>query len=294
MTRTHARRRTFTLMKFFRWFSLRSLALVCACCLAAGALAAAELPAFTPGKQTIQFTESALQSAADEVKSRLHSIEEPGPFDITREKFQIIVPKTYTHAEPWGLFIWINAGDAPTIPADWEPVLAARKLLFVGAFKSGNPRSIFDRVRLAVDANIGMRRKFNVDGRRVYVSGFSGGARVASMIGVGYGDMFSGAIPFMGVNFYTELPAGEGKKFNVSYLPDDEVLELAKQKCRYVLVTGEKDFNRLNTRSAHEHGFQKEGFANVLYLEVPGLGHALPGAKTLEQGIEFLDVGKGR
>ena len=278
----------------FRWFSCRRVALVGAWWLAAGALAAAELPAFTPGKQTIQFTASALQSAADEVKSRLHSIEEPGPFDITREKFQLIVPKTYAHAEPWGLFIWISAGDAPTIPADWEPVLAARKLLFVGAFKSGNPRSIFDRVRLAVDANIGMRRKFNVDGRRVYVSGFSGGARVASMIGVGYGDMFSGAIPFMGVNFYTELPAGEGKKFNVSYLPDDEVLELAKKKCRYVLVTGEKDFNRMNTRSAHEHGFKKEGFANVLYLEVPALGHALPGAKTLEQGIEFLDVGKGR
>ena len=250
---------------------------------------AAELPPFTPGKQTIQFTQSALQSAADEVKSRMHSIEEPGPFDITREKFQILVPKNYTHAEPWGLFIWINAGDAPSIPADWEPVLAARKLLFVGAFKSGNPRNIFDRVRLALDANIGMRRQFNIDGRRVYLSGFSGGARVASMVGVAYGDMFSGTVPFMGVNFYTELPAGDGKKFGVSYIPDDEVLELARQKCRYVLVTGEKDFNRGNTRSAYDNGFVKEKFANVLYLEVPALGHALPGAKTLGECLDFLD-----
>lgn len=283
----------FFLTKIFRRFSFHLLALVGASCLAAGALAAAELPAFTPGKQTIQFTESALQSAADEVKSRLHSIEEPGPFDITREKFQIIVPKTYTHAEPWGLFIWINAGDAPNIPADWEPVLAARKLLFVGAFKSGNPRSIFDRVRLAVDANIGMRRKFNVDGRRVHVSGFSGGARVASMLGVSYGDMFSGTIPFMGVNFYTELPAGEGKKFNVSYLPDDEVLELAKRNAA--------------TSSDRREGFQppehavrararlQEGrLCERALSRSPRFGHALPGAKTLEQGIEFLDVGKGR
>ena len=73
MTHTAARRHTFTLMKFCRWLSLPCLVLGGACWLAAGALAAAELPAFTPGKQTIQFTESALQSAADEVKSRLHS-----------------------------------------------------------------------------------------------------------------------------------------------------------------------------------------------------------------------------
>ena len=77
-------------MKFSRWFSFRRLALVCACCLAAGALAAAELPAFTPGKQIIQFTESALQSAADEVKSRLHSIEEG--FDAIQERFARTMP----------------------------------------------------------------------------------------------------------------------------------------------------------------------------------------------------------
>lgn len=273
--------------------SIRGIAFVAAFVWSAVATThAAELPPFTPGKQTIQFTRSALQSAADEVKSRLHSVEEPGPFDITREKFQLIVPKNYTHAEPWGLFIWINAGDAPNIPPDWEAMLAARKLLFIGAFKSGNPRNIFDRVRLALDANIGMRGRFNIDGRRVYLSGFSGGARVASMVGVAYGDMFSGTVPFMGVNFYTELPAGEGRKFGVSYIPDDEVLELARQKCRYVLVTGEKDFNRVNTRSAYENGFVKEKFASVHYLEVPGLGHALPGAKTLGECLDFLDRSK--
>lgn len=55
-------------------------------------------------------------------------------------------------------------GDTAAIPADWELVLAARKLLFVGALKSGNPRNIFDRVRLAVAANTAMRERFNVDG----------------------------------------------------------------------------------------------------------------------------------
>ena len=255
---------------------------------------AADLPPFTAGKSTVSFTGLPKQAEPEEVKWRLHSVENPGAFDLAKEKFQIIVPATYKHTDKWGVFIWISPGDTPAIPADWEPVLASRKLLFVGAFKSGNPRSIFDRVRLAVAANHALRDRFNVDGRRVYVSGFSGGGRVASMVGVAFADMFSGAMPFMGVNFYEDIPAGDGKTtYGANFIPDDEVLAIAKKFCRYALVTGEKDFNRAGTKTIFDQGFKKEGFANVLYLEAPGVAHSLPPAKWLEQGLEFLDTGKG-
>ena len=155
-----------------------------------------DLAPSAPGPHVIHFTESAPQSGADEVKWRLHAVEDPGPFEIARERFQLLIPKSDRADEPWGLFIWISAGD--------------------------------------------------------------------------------------------------GKRFGISYLPDDEVLAIAKQKCRFVLVTGAKDFNRVNTRAAEESGFRKEGFASVLYLEVPGLGHAMPDAKWLEQGLGFLDAGEAR
>ncbi len=216
------------------------------------------------------------------MKYRLHSVEDPGPFDISAARFQILVPKNYRPEEAWGMFIWISPGDAPKIPADWEAVLATRKLLFVGAFQSGNPRNIFDRMRMAVDANVGMRKRCRIDPRRVYVSGFSGGARVASMLGVAFPDLFTGTIPFMGVNFYTELPVENGKRLGIDYIPDDEALAIAKKQCRYVLVTGEKDFNRVETHSAEENGFRKEGFTSVLCLEVPGLGHAMPPGEWLD------------
>jgi predicted esterase len=270
---------------------LKSLAAVLA--LYAPAESAERLPQ-KPGSHTIQFTDSAVQSSGEEVKARLSAAEDPKPFEIAKEKFQLVIPQNYQPREAWGLFIWISASHAPSIPPEWHTVLAARKLLFVGAHQSGNPRDIFDRVRMAVDANVAMRSHYRIDERRVYVSGFSGGARVASMIGVAFADLFTGTIPFMGVNFYTELPAGGGKEFGISYLPNEQVLEIAKKRCRFVLVTGEKDFNRINTRAAEEHGFRKEGFANVLCLEVPGLGHAMPPAQWLEQGLGFLDgPGKG-
>jgi len=262
--------------------------------LAALTVQAAELPPFTAGKSIVSFTALPQQAEPDEVKWRLHSAENPGALDLAKEKFQLIVPATYQHADKWGVFIWISPGDTPAIPAEWEPVLAARRLLFVGAFKSGNPRSIFDRVRLAVAANTAMRERFNVDGRRVYVSGHSGGGRVASMVGVAFADMFSGTMPFMGVNFYEDIPAGDGRTvYGANFIPDDEVLAIAKKFCRYALMTGEKDFNRAGTKTVFEQGFKKEGFASVTYLEAPGVAHNLPPAKWLEQGLEFLDAGKG-
>ncbi|MBI5800709.1 MAG: hypothetical protein HZA92_08300 [Verrucomicrobia bacterium] len=262
--------------------------------LAALPVQSADLPPPTAGKSTVSFTVLPQQAEPDEVRWRLHSVEVPGAFDLAKEKFQLIVPAAYKPTEKWGVFIWISPGDTPAIPADWEPALAARKLLFVGAFKSGNPRSIFDRVRLAVAANLALRERFNVDGRRVYVSGFSGGGRVASMVGVAYADMFSGAMPFMGVNFYEDIAAGDGKTtYGANFIPDEEVLAIAKKFCRYALVTGEKDFNRIGTKAVFEMGFKKEGFANVTYLEAPGVAHSLPPAKWLEQGLVFLDTGKG-
>jgi hypothetical protein len=256
--------------------------------------AAAELLPHKPGTYTVRFSESAVQSGADEVKWRLHSVEDPGSFDIAKEQFQLVIPESYRADEPWGLFIWVSANDAASLPADWLSVLASHKLLFVGALHAGNPRNIFDRVRMAVDANVAMRKQFRIDGRRVYVSGFSGGARVASMLGVAFADLFTGAIPFMAVNFYTELPLPDGKTLGVSFIPDDDVLEIAKKKCRYVLVTGEKDFNRTEVHSADENGFRKEGFTSVRCLEVPGVGHAMPPAKWLQQGLEFLDASPTR
>ena len=40
----------------------------------------------------------------------------------------------------------------------------------------------------------------------------------------------------------------------------------------------------------------KAGFAHVLYLQVPGLAHAIPSADWLEKALEFLSapVSKGQ
>lgn len=247
----------------------------------------------TPGTRgVIRFAKSPPQSDAEQVRLRLHASEQPPAYDVSKETFEILVPKAYRPSVPHGLFIWISAGNDAKIPQDWGAVLADKKLIFIGARKSGNPRDIFDRVRMAVDANVNLRDLYNVDGRRVYVSGFSGGSRVASMIGVAFGEMFSGAACFMGVNFYADTTGADGKTYGLNYIPDDDVLALAKKFCRYALVTGEKDFNRPNTLGALETGFIKEGFANARVFDIPGQGHSPPSGDWLRKVLDYLDEGK--
>ncbi|MCB1236921.1 MAG: hypothetical protein KDM91_17770 [Verrucomicrobiae bacterium] len=247
-----------------------------------------------PGKRgVIRFDESPIQSGdGEQVRHRLSAVEDPPPYDVKNETFEILLPPAHDAKKPHGVLIWISPGDAPTIPADWEKVLAERDIIFIGARRSGNKRNIFDRIRLAIDANHNLRQRYNIDGRRVYVSGFSGGGRVASMLGVAWADMFSGTACFMGVNFYTDIEAEDGKVHGLNYLPDETVTEVAQQACRYVLVTAEKDFNRANTRGVYEKGFVFEGFEHVKLLEVPKHGHSPPPAEWLGKALDFLDEGK--
>lgn len=249
--------------------------------------------AIKPGEwSSITFENSVPLGESTQLKLRMHAAETPGMFDVSQERYQILVPKGYRKSEPHGLLIWVSAGDNVSLPKDWEAVLDDKKLIVIGARNSGNNREVFDRMRLALDANDNLRNLYNVDDRRVYVSGFSGGSRVASMLAVTYADMFTGALCFMGVNFY-EPTFDKAKKevFQARYIPNDEILAYAKQECRYVLVTGEKDFNLINTQAVFD-GFQGAGFKAVEMLNIPGQGHQPPAASWLKKGIEFLDQGK--
>ena len=254
----------------------------------------ASVASLVPGERaTVRFTESPPQSADPvQVRYRLMAAEEPPPYDVSKESFEVLLPAGWDGKSPLGLFLWIDAGDQPRLPEPWEKILTKHQLVYAAARRSGNPRNIFDRLRLAIDANHNLRQQLPIDGRRVYVSGFSGGSRVASLLGVAWGEMFSGTICCMGVNFYTDVAAPDGKVYGLSYLPDEELLPLVKKHCRFALVTGEKDFNRPNTLGAFENGFRKEGFEHVRVFDIPGQGHSLPPPEWLDQAISFVDEGK--
>jgi predicted esterase len=253
------------------------------------ALQAEKFPPFQAGASDVTFEKSPPYCDADELKARFRSKEDAGPYDVSKEKFKLVVPKSYSHAAKWGLFVYVNAGDDPGLPGEYEAILEKHKLIAVAAYKSGNGRNVFDRFRMAIDANVNLQSRFNIDPKRVYVSGFSGGGRVASMLGLAYADIFTGTIPLCGVNFYLDIPSEPGRMWQRNFIPVDEAVKIGKATGRYALMTGEKDMNLKNTRAVYEHGFKKEGFKHAVVLEVPGLGHATPPAEWFDKGLNFLD-----
>ncbi len=251
-----------------------------------------DLRAVKPGEWAeITLKESPPPSDADQLKARMHAAESPGPYDVSHETYSLLVPKGYKREVPHGLFIWVSPSAGATVPKEWEQVLAEKKLIFIGARNSGNPRDMFDRMRMAVDANHNLRSLFNVDERRVYVSGFSGGSRVASMLSVCYADMFTGAVCFMGVNFYQPVLGEDKMMYQARYIPDDEILEIAKKEGRYVFLTGEKDFNLADTKAVYEAAV-KDGFKAVAVFNIPKQGHQPPAAEWLKKSLDYLDEGK--
>jgi predicted esterase len=246
-----------------------------------------------PGvRSPITFKGSAALGSAAQLKMRLRSADMPEAYDVTKESFEILVPKGYKDSVPHGLFIWISPGDRPSISPEWEKVLAEKKLIFIGAAKSGNNRPVFDRMRLAIDANDQLRQTYNVDAKRVYVSGHSGGSRVASMLAVAYADMFTGAACFMGVNFFTPTHGKGGAVYEARYIPHPEIGVLAQQQSRIALVTGDKDMNQDNTKAIYEQGFLANDFKGVKLFDIPGQTHSAPSKDWLEKVLSFLDAGK--
>ena len=257
-----------------------------------GAVLGGDDRAFSVGSSALVFEETSPASSDPELKRRFGATNDPPAFDLSKEKFRVIIPSTYRPDAAWGLFVWIDASPQPLISRDWEAILASKKLLFVAAHDTGNTRNLFDRCRLAIDAVYNMKKRFRIDPDRVYVSGHSGGGRVASTLGIAYADVFAGSFPIVGVNFYKPIPTGEpNQSWFPNYRPDPKILEAAKAKNRYVLLTGEKDFNLENTLRVFRDGFKAAGFRHVLYLEVPGMGHARPSGEWFARGIEFLDGG---
>jgi dienelactone hydrolase len=270
-----------------------SLLLLCLGLPTLGLAQPAAAPKIKPGARSpLTFEKSTPMAGAEQLKLRLRAAETPTPIDVAREAYEVIVPRNYKKEDAYGLFIWISPNDKCALPADWEDVLAKRKLIFIGALKSGNTRETMARMQLAITANDQMRALYNIDPERVYVSGHSGGSRVASMLAVAYADMFTGAVCFMGVNFFFPTQGKDGTMYEARYIPHPEIAMQAQNESRLVLVTGDKDFNLDNTKAIYEQGFKANDFKHVTLFDIPGQGHNAPGKEWLEKALDYLDEGK--
>jgi hypothetical protein len=276
--------------------------------------AAATQPALQTGAFTIRFTSKSPLSDPVKICRRCGwSLAEfrrqaPDAYTIEDETFSVYVPADYAGArEPYGLFVFVHAGGSGDVPGGgWTEALDRHRLIWIGANNSGNPRPALIRIALAFDAVTGMKAKgYQIDAKRIYIAGASGGAKVASALGICFPDAFSGGgFYFIGADFYRQVltPNDPKRAYPRGFVaPEGRYLTAARKQSRHVLLTGENDMNR-EPVTAFAGAFKADGFAHVTLLDVPGLGHRLPDSEWFEKGLEALDgdggattkaVGKG-
>ena len=215
-------------------------------------------------------------------------------YDLEREKFGLYVPDVNDANTSYGLLVWIPAGGRAKIPESYLKVLAKHRLIFVGVDESEkNRKSTYGRrIPLALDGAHNVMKMYSIDPNRVYVTGLSAGGRVSSIASLHYSDVFKGGIFIIGASCWEPVlnPNVRGKYWPATlHKPQPRYLVVARREGRYVMLTGTNDFNRLEMLTYY-HRVYKRTLKNVLYLEVPGMGHDIPPPDWFERAIEYLDM----
>jgi hypothetical protein len=131
---------------------------------------------------------------------------EGGEYELADESFQVYVPAHYDGSRPFGLFVWISPADDGRLPAAWREVVDEHDLIVAGPDRAGNERFVWYRMGLALDAVHTLTLEYEIDPDRVYVTGFSGGGRLASRLGFHYPEVFRGGIYQGGCSFWEDVP----------------------------------------------------------------------------------------
>ena len=202
------------------------------------------------------------------------------PVDVEKERFGLFVPGQKP-PKGYGLLVWVSPFDEIALPPGWATVLNREGIIFVMAGRSGNLMPLLGRrVPLALSARENVVRHHSIDPDRIWIGGYSGGARVAQRIALAYPDLFSGAVLDGGADAIggADLP-----------LPKRAQFERFGENSAVAFTTGGRD--EVNSDAARRAlASMRRNCIDRAWVEVRrGEGHAIMGRRSLASAIQFLD-----
>jgi len=202
--------------------------------------------------------------------------------DITAESFEFYMPKAAKDV----------AGDVFSISENWQKFCEKHNVAMLAAQKVGNHQSIYRRVGVSILGLDKVLSDYKIDRDRLYIMGYSGGGRVASMACYFHPDIFKGCLGICGINFHEKVDltmieeADEYGYFKYTGKRVDDV----KKNVKFAVVTGENDFRYHYLKQVVSAGYQKHDF-EVKIFDLPGYGHQLCSDKELELVYEYFIEG---
>jgi len=171
-----------------------------------------------------------------------------------------------------GVLVFIHPAFYAEPMAGWPEVLDRRNLIYIAAEGFGNDKPGNQRALVALLALKHLSRTLQLDARRRYVGGMSGGGKMASQVLSMFPDFFDGALCIVGAD---------------PIAPRAERAALLAGK-RVVFMTGNKDFNHYDVVAVHKR-LAESGLAESHLMDLDGFGHQYPDATQLDAALELLD-----
>ncbi|MGH6872607.1 MAG: hypothetical protein ACREHE_13985 [Rhizomicrobium sp.] len=200
--------------------------------------------------------------------------------DPAQEQFVVTVPPVKP-ANGYGLIVFVAPWNTAIVPAGWQSVLDARGYIFVTAGHSGNNQDVAARREpLALVAEQNIAARYALDPARIFVSGLSGGARVALRLALGYPDVFRGALLNAGSD-----PIGSAE----IPLPPRELFQRFQRDSRLVYLTGSLDALHREMDRKSQASMAQWCVGHVATVTAQGLGHEAADPESLGQALDALE-----
>ncbi len=184
-----------------------------------------------------------------------------------QQSYALYLPSSYTPEKRWPVIFAFDPGASGRAPVElFAPAAESRGYIVVGSNNSQNgPYQPQIAAFLAMLEDV--ERRFAVDPKRLYSAGFSGGARVAGLVGL----VCSGCIRAV-IACGAGLPEGLNEK-QLGQLPP------------YFFAVGSADFNYFEVLDA------ARGLHSARRLAVFDGSHQWPPPEIAAQALEWLDAG---
>lgn len=199
----------------------------------------------------------------------------PG-YDSRKQTYELRLPPRKDPKQPLGVIVFISAGNDAGGWKPFEPACMELGLAFLAVRNAGNSVPPPRRCRIVLDCLDDLRRQMPIDPDRTYISGFSGGARIACGIAFALPEMFGGMLPL--------CAAGDLRA-------EPWLRHRAIDRLSAALITGPSDFNRGEVERWKAPFWSGIGMRTKTWVQ-PNLGHAMPSAATLTEAVKWLEAGR--
>jgi len=116
--------------------------------------------------------------------------------NLTTWQYDVYVPPSYDGTKPYGVMVYITSDAGSGIVL--QTASSDKNIIWIAPRNVGNGANSPDRYGAALLAIYRAKELFNIDTRRIYVSGKSGGARTASGLAFYHSEIITGTAPSSG------------------------------------------------------------------------------------------------